>query len=73
VSKTKAKVMAFEEKLKGYYVCVAPWGADYTSVSCLRNYAIKKRLQGSNMSWKEAKKHGWKCIKVDIVFTEVSK
>ena len=36
------------------------------SLSYQKSTCIKSFIQGSNMTWGQTKKHGWKCIKVDV-------
>lgn len=45
---------------------------DYTTLSCQKKQCIKNFLEGTSMTWKEAKKYGWKCIKVDVQITNSS-
>ena len=40
---------------------------DYRTISSHRKDCIKYFLEGTTMTWKEAKKYGWKCVKVDVI------
>lgn len=55
---------------KGYYVIVDFAGnIDYTTMSCMRKWCIENFIKWSSMTWKDCKKSGWSCVKVDVTFS----
>jgi hypothetical protein len=46
---------------------------DYTTLSSQKKQCIKYFLENTFITWKEAKKYGWKCIKVDVQILENNK
>ena len=62
---------AFNETL---YVTVDKYGnPDYTSLSIQRKECVRNFLSGTSMDWKEAKKYGWSCVKVEVKITDIKK
>ncbi len=54
---------------KNYYVVVGKKGyIDYFTMRLTKKESIKNFLKDSNITWAEAKKYGWECIKVDVNF-----
>ena len=57
------------KQAKNMWICVHVDGyPDYSSISCYKKESIKKFISGSFVAWKEAKKYGNSCIKVNITF-----
>lgn len=53
---------------KNYYVIQHPSGTIIPeSINCQKNLCIKSWFDGS-ITWDEAKKLGWKCLKVNLTF-----
>lgn len=58
---------------RNMYVVVSKKGnTDYTTLSTNRKQSIIYFLNGGTMTWKEAMKYGWRCIKVDVTISPVS-
>ena len=45
---------------------------DATTLNYYKKDCINKFLKGSTLDWKQAKKIGWKCEKVDVDIASVS-
>ena len=57
-----------ETTLRNMYVIVGKRNyPDYRTISSFRRDCIRYFLEGTTMTWKEAKKHGFKCVKVDVI------
>lgn len=56
------------------WCCVLSDGKNFTyqlsSLSYWRKVATSKFLTGTTLTWKEAKKMGWRCVKVALSFPE---
>lgn len=60
-------------KYKKMYICVYPdGGLDLSSISYCRYESISRFLQGSSMTWTDAKKSGNICKKVSIQIKEIN-
>lgn len=58
-----------KQQFKNYYVIQSSEGEILPqSVSYQRKSCIERFMQGSEMTWSEVKKNGWKCIKVNLIF-----
>lgn len=59
--------------LKDMYVMVGRNDyPDYTSVRCQKKECIAAFLKDSTVTWAEARKRGWRCVKVDVIFNDKS-
>jgi len=62
-----------KQTFKGYYIIVnqqgkyLPHTIRVQKKSCIDNF-----IDGSSMTWPEIKKHGWKCVKVNIEISQTS-
>ena len=55
--------------LIGYYIIGNIKGGTQTeTIDYQRKGTIAKFLNGTNMTWEECEKVGWRCFKVDIIF-----
>ena len=55
------------------YIIVDEKGNGQTySLSYQKKMCTDAFIKGSSMTWNEAKKHGWKCVKVDVNITPTS-
>lgn len=55
--------------LKQMWVCIDKKNHPaFDSLSNYKEISINKLLTDSNMTWKEIKKYGWKCVKVNVSF-----
>jgi hypothetical protein len=60
--------------LKNNWVCVHPDGTPWAfTISGSLKGSKENFLSGSTMTWRECKKSGWTCVKVDIQFNLVGK
>lgn len=58
---------------KNMFVVVSKKGnLDTTTLSYMRKLSINSFLNDGNMTWKDARKYGWRCIKVDVTITPTS-
>lgn len=60
------------------WVCIQSMGdnrrGDWVNESTLSfyRYASKEKLlKGTTTDWKQAKKYGWRCVKVELIITEI--
>ncbi|MEA1848976.1 hypothetical protein U9K52_08650 [Chryseobacterium sp. MHB01] len=58
-----------KNRFKNYYVIQKDSGEILpNTVQPQRKMCIDEFLRGGDMTWKEVKKYGWNCIKVNIIF-----
>lgn len=57
------------ETFKNYYVMQNSQGEILPqTIHFQRKLCIDDFMEGSQMTWEEVKKHGWKCLKVNVTF-----
>lgn len=56
-----------ETKTKIMYLIVSKRNQpDYYTLSLFKKDCISRFIEGSNMTWAQTKKFGWRCLKVDV-------
>ena len=62
-------VIQFKEKM---FMCVkADTSARFDTKKNTRKESIAELIEGTNFNWSQCQKFGWKCIKVEVVTTEI--
>lgn len=57
--------------LKGYWVCEQDGMPILSTIKRLRKDSISELLEGSTLTWEYCKSIGFRCVRVNISFTEV--
>jgi hypothetical protein len=56
-----------EKTFKDMYIIIGKRNyPDLGTLSSFKKECIKSFLKGSSMTWKEARKYGWRCEKTDV-------
>jgi len=65
----KQKTINQEQTFKKWWVCIdKDEHIDYSTLSYWRKRSMESITIRSRWDWKEFKKHGWRCVKVDVIF-----